>query len=136
MSVKFTEKQLDKFYNLVMDAIGNENVNDFYFNGDTRLCEKLEKVGIILVVETEDRECFRFKESNNGYVAGKDYKAIVSESGYALAVELFGDIYEQKKLRNYSRNVCWKCNGKGRIVEYGHVQGGVCFNCNGTGRNK
>jgi len=28
---------------------------------------------------------------------------------------------------------CPKCEGKGRLWEYGHVLNGVCFRCNGTG---
>lgn len=28
---------------------------------------------------------------------------------------------------------CPKCDGRGRIAAFGHVQGGVCFSCGGTG---
>tara|TARA_Y100001972_G_scaffold78843_1_gene95790 strand:+ start:424 stop:801 length:378 start_codon:yes stop_codon:yes gene_type:complete len=29
---------------------------------------------------------------------------------------------------------CSKCDGKGRIEAFSHVQGGVCFWCDGTGK--
>jgi len=28
---------------------------------------------------------------------------------------------------------CERCDGKGRIREYGHIDGGRCWRCNGTG---
>lgn len=28
---------------------------------------------------------------------------------------------------------CPRCNGKGNITYYGHIQNGVCFKCGGTG---
>lgn len=131
--IKLTEKQLDKFYNVIMDSLTHGHVNDFFLNGDTRLSDKLENAGIIVVVETEERDCFQFYASDK-YAIDTDLQAVISESGYALAMELFGDIYAQKRERNYSRNACPKCGGKGYIVEYGHIAKGVCFKCNGSGR--
>jgi hypothetical protein len=29
---------------------------------------------------------------------------------------------------------CGKCNGKGKIREFGHVHFGICFECEGTGK--
>lgn len=129
---KMTEKQLDKFYNAIMDSLTYGHVNEFFLRGDSRLCDKLENEGIIVIVRSEE-EAFRFTESDK-YPTNVDLQAVISEKGYTLAVELFGDIYAQKRERNYSRNVCPKCDGRGYIQEYGHIANGVCFKCNGSGR--
>lgn len=31
---------------------------------------------------------------------------------------------------------CTRCNGKGKIRGFGHVEGGKCFGCNGTGKRR
>lgn len=36
--------------------------------------------------------------------------------------------------KGFEMFTCGKCNGKGRIREYGHVADGVCFECGGTGK--
>jgi hypothetical protein len=33
-------------------------------------------------------------------------------------------------------NICPKCKGQGRLIEYMHNQKGVCFRCWGSGLNK
>jgi len=57
---KMTEKQMDKFYNVVMDGLTYGHVNDFFLNGDVRLSDKLENAGIIVVIETDERDCFQY----------------------------------------------------------------------------
>lgn len=32
-----------------------------------------------------------------------------------------------------AKTPCWKCDGKGRIYGFMHVEGGVCFRCGGRG---
>lgn len=128
-----TDKQLDKFYDMVMEALGHDNnVTDFYFDNGERITNKFEKLGFLAIVPEHEAGENRFRF--NGETEYK--KAILTESGLNYALEIFGNIYTQKKDRNFIRNSCPKCNGNGRIKEYGHVQGGICFECNGTGRNK
>lgn len=28
---------------------------------------------------------------------------------------------------------CLKCNGRGNIAEFSHIQSGICFDCDGSG---
>ncbi len=38
---------------------------------------------------------------------------------------------ERREMKMYQ---CPRCDGDGRIKEYGHIQSGICFKCSGTGK--
>lgn len=129
--IKLTEKQQEKLYEMVMQALGHDNnVTSFYFDNGVRITDKFEKLGFLAIVPEPEAGEHRFR-----FDGEKEYKkAILTETGLNYALEIFGDVYTQKKDRNFIMNSCPKCQGKGHIKEYGHVQAGVCFECNGTGR--
>jgi len=35
--------------------------------------------------------------------------------------------------RKDAKSKCWKCNGKGVLLHFGHIDNGLCYPCNGTG---
>lgn len=65
------------------------------------------------------------KEGVNGY-------HVFSFKGYVIEVS---EVYVMRRTTKNDRpeGHCDRCNGKGNIACYRHVQGGVCFKCGGTG---
>lgn len=41
---------------------------------------------------------------------------------------------EQLAAPRFTGGACGKCDGKGRIGAFSHIDGGVCFTCKGTGK--
>lgn len=132
---KLTEKQTEKFWKIVTEQINRGRIDDSYFNIDQRLLDKLEKFEMIKFIAANNTSGFWFNEDVGGFIAGTKLNAILSEKGMLLAKDIFGEnLNNMVAQENYNKNICWKCQGKGRIREYGHVQGGICFECNGKGR--
>lgn len=44
--------------------------------------------------------------------------------------------HQRHKMMNKGKDKkskCWKCNGKGVLLHFGHIDNGLCYPCNGTG---
>ena len=40
---------------------------------------------------------------------------------------------KNNKMYVYIREICPRCNGKGNLYGYGHINNGICYKCNGVG---
>lgn len=121
--LKLTDKQLDKVQDLINGDID-------LFDIDSRVYDKLNKAGFVGSSVDEPEHTNNFvKIKWNGE---KDYHYEFLTEG---AIQYFAELGIVKTF-DRSKYVCWKCDGKGVIREYGHVQAGVCFACNGTGKAK
>ena len=121
--IKLTEKQLDKVNSLIQGDID-------LFDLDSRVYAKLEKASFIGVSDEEPEHTNNYIHVKWNHVGYYRYEFLTVE-----AIAYFADKGIVKQF-NRTKYVCWKCDGKGYIREYGHVEGGVCFNCNGTGKAK
>ena len=122
--LKLTDRQLATFQMFIVEQRKKGHCNDSYFKSGERLTNKLLKLGLIDdTVITDGHECFKWDGDDNRY------KCVVTQAG----IELLEDDTLAMVAQAY---LCPKCNGKGAIKEYAHVEGGICFECNGNGRAK